>query len=329
MHAPRFWYGNNPSASILGALISPLGALYRLGTKIKNSRIAPYRTRAKVVCVGNLTLGGTGKTPVAIAVAERLRARGLNVFILSRGYGGRMEGPVVVDPERHGASEVGDEPLLLAKAATTIVARDRAAGARLADEQGADVIVMDDGHQNLSLTKDFSLVVVDAEAGFGNGRVFPAGPLRETIKEGLERADAVVLVGKGAPDLGGFAGAVLAADFAPDEPEALAEKKVVAFAGIGRPEKFFAMLSENGARVVAARGYDDHHVYSAADLRALRALATRFAADLVTTVKDFVRLPHEERSRITPVAIRARFQDDGALDRVLDKLGSNPATPSP
>lgn len=329
MRAPSFWYGTSSGAAALGAILAPLGALYGAGAKFKNAKITAYRARAKVICVGNLTLGGTGKTPIAIALAARLKARGLKTVFLSRGYGGSLSGPVAVDPEKHTAQDVGDEPLLLARTATAIVSRDRAAGAMLADEMGADVIVMDDGHQNFSLVKDLSLVVVDAETGFGNGRVFPAGPLRENVGEGLARADAVIRVGDGAPDLGAFRGPALAVRFAPEDMSGFHGNKVVAFAGIGRPEKFFAMLEEMGAEICEARGFADHYPFTTGDLTGLRVLAAKFDAQLVTTLKDFVRIAPQDRVGIMPVAMRIAFTDGAALDSLIDKLLSVSPNPTP
>lgn len=329
MRAPSFWYGDSAGASTLGALLTPLSALYRLGAKIKNANTRPYSAHAKVVCVGNLTLGGTGKTPVAIALAERLNKRGLKTIFLSRGYGGRLQGPLVVRRDEHRADDVGDEPLLLARTSTTIVACDRAAGARMADEMGADIIVMDDGHQNSSLRKDLSLVVIDAEAGFGNGHVFPAGPLREPVGEGLARADAVILIGDGSPDYGTFSGPVLHAHLAPAETAALGGTKIVAFAGIGRPEKFLAMLDAMGAELCASRCFEDHHPYTAAELTELRVLAAKFEARLVTTEKDYVRIEPGERVGIVPIAVRTLFSDEAALVSLLDKLTGTLAKRTP
>jgi tetraacyldisaccharide 4'-kinase len=210
---------------------------------------------------------------------------------------------------------MGDEALLLARAAPTIVARDRAAGARLAKDKGATVLVMDDGHQNFSLRKSLSLVVVDAETGFGNGFQIPAGPLREPVSQGLGRADAVVLVGDGAPDLQGFTGPVLRAHLAADGG-AFAGKPVFAFAGIGRPEKFAASLEETGAQVIGSCFFADHHPYTEDEILELKAVAGD--AMLVTTEKDFVRLSTKSREGIKVLKVAAVFDDAGAMGRLLD-----------
>src|ERR1700761_5828544 len=232
MRAPDFWQ----KGGALATLLAPLGALYGASVALKARGARAFDPGLPVICVGNLTAGGSGKTPVAIAIAEMLRARGHRPYFLTRGYGGSERG-LALASRGHTAAVMGDEALLLARTAPTIVARDRAAGARLAREKGATVLVMDDGHQNFTLRKTLSLVVVDAETGFGNGHQIPAGPLREPVAQGLARAGAVILVGTGAPDLKGYAGPVLRAHLTADGVS-FAGQNVFAFAGIGRPEKF-------------------------------------------------------------------------------------------
>jgi tetraacyldisaccharide 4'-kinase len=279
-----------------------------------------------VICVGNLTAGGAGKTPTVIAVLEALAGR--TPHALSRGHGGRLRGPHRVDPLRDTAADVGDEPLLLAAFAPTWVARDRAAGAAAAVAAGAGAVVMDDGFQNPGLAKDLSLVVVDAAQGFGNGRLIPAGPLRERVADGLARADAVVLIGSDTD-----AGAAMARwpDLATRpvlrarlEPLAtglpLDGADVVAFAGIGRPEKLFATLRACGARLVAAHGFPDHAPYPVPILRRLVAEARAADAMLVTTEKDAVRLPPAFRREVIALPVRLRWADPAALDRLLGAL---------
>jgi len=329
MRPPEFWTRGGPAA----ALLAPLGALHaRLGA-LRRRLARPWRAPVPVICVGNLTAGGTGKTPTVIALADRLSAGGLAVACLSRGYRGRLSGPVRVDPVIHDAAAVGDEPLLLAEAAPTWVARDRRRGAEAAILDGADVILMDDGFQNPSLAKSASLLVVDGGAGFGNGRVIPAGPLREPVAEGLARADAVVLVGEDrfglAPGLSRMR-PVLAARLAPeDSAYRLAGQRVLAFAGIGRPAKFFETLREIGAKLVAAHAFPDHHAYDPDTLMQLAEDAAAESAVLVTTAKDHVRLPPEARALATPVRVRLAFADPEAVDRVLASalLRQAPAAP--
>ncbi len=325
MRPPEFWQQEDYTAALAVAALTPLGWLYGATVAWKAARTKPFPARAKVVCVGNLTAGGSGKTPVTIAIAHVLTERHRKTIILTRGYGGKMRGPSFVDPAHDSFVETGDEALLLAGAAPVIVARDRAAGARLADDEHADVIVMDDGHQNFRLHKDLSIIVVDAETGFGNGHILPAGPLREDVRSGLSRAQAVILVGEGTPILSGFTGPVLRAKLVPVDVVGLEGQRVLAFAGIGRPEKFFATLRALGAEIVEERAYEDHHAYTASEFARLRARAKSAEASLITTEKDFVRLTPAERQDVRFIPVRAAFEDQAALDALLDSVA--PRTP--
>lgn len=316
MRAPDFWR----ERTILARLLAPLGVLHGLNVALKARRARPFDPGIPVICVGNLTAGGSGKTPVALAIAEMLRAKGHQPYFLTRGYGGSERGPALAS-RGHSAQQMGDEALLLARAAPTIVARDRAAGAKLAVEKGATVLVMDDGHQNFSLRKNLSLVVVDAETGFGSGFQIPAGPLREPVTQGLARSDAVVLVGDGSPDLVGFRGPVLRVRLVADG-SALAEKPVFAFAGIGRPEKFIASLHASGAHVIGSCFFSDHHPYSEDELLELKAVAGDSL--LVTTEKDFVRLSIPSREGIKVLKVAAQFDDAAAMGRLLDSAAPRP-----
>lgn len=297
-------------------MLAPLGMVYGASVAWKMRHARPYRSRARVVCVGNLTAGGSGKTPVALAIGARLQARGRRVFFLTRGYGGSESGPAQVQASDD-AARMGDEALLLAQCAPTIVARDRAKGAAFAVARGADTIVMDDGHQNFTLAKDLSLVVVDAESGFGNGLMIPAGPLRESVAQGLARADAVVVMNGGKPDLQGYSGPVLRAWLVP-ESNALAGQRVFAFAGIGRPEKFVASLKETGAVVMGSHFFADHHSFRDGEIAALKARAG--GARLVTTEKDFARLREADRADIAVLTVRVRFETETALDQLLERI---------
>lgn len=311
MRAPDFWQ----KGGALPALLSPLGALYGASVAFKARHARPFDAGLPVICVGNLTAGGSGKTPVAIAVAEMLRARGHKPYFLTRGYGGSERGPALAS-RGHAASLMGDEALLLARTASTIVARDRAAGARLAREKGATVLVMDDGHQNFALRKSLSLVVVDAETGFGNGRQIPAGPLREPVRQGLARADAVILIGDGTPDLQGYRGPVLRAHLNA-EGTVFAGQPVFAFAGIGRPEKFVASLEASGAQITGSCFFDDHHPYADDEITQLKMVAGD--AMLVTTEKDFVRLTTGQREGIRVLKVAADFDERALMDGLLDR----------
>lgn len=320
MRPPKFWTSGTGGARLLSILLSPIGWVYGATVAWKVRYAKPVRPRARVVCVGNLTVGGTGKTPITAAIAEILAADGWRVFILTRGYGGRTRRATVVDLEQDTADEVGDEALILARSAPVIVAADRREGAALADREQADVIIMDDGHQNFALEKDLSLVVVDAEAGFANGAVLPAGPLRESVASGLARADAVVLVGEGNPDLRDFSRTVLRGKIAAGNLAPLAGRKVVAFAGIGRPEKFFQSVRESGAEVVNTQDFGDHHVYTASEIARLVSRARALDAELITTEKDFVRLTPIERDGILTLPVHAEFEDQAGLREILDRL---------
>ena len=293
--APDFWWRKRG-----GALLAPLGALYGVVARMR-LKAPGANAGVPVICLGNPTVGGAGKTPAALAVAHLLLAARERPFFLSRGYGGRLAGPVRVDPAFHHASDVGDEPLLLARLAPTIVARDRVAGAKAARLAGASVIVMDDGFQNPSLAKNLAILMIDGRRGIGNGRVIPAGPLRAPLAAQIARAQALVVVGPA----DGAAAAIDAArrrDVAvfhgrlePDRNSlvALSGRKVLAFAGIGDPDKFFATLGAAGVTVAGRVGFADHHRYTAADAQALIARADAENLLLITTEKDHVRLGGE------------------------------------
>jgi tetraacyldisaccharide 4'-kinase len=317
---PGFWWRPHAWPSLV---LAPLGWIY--------GAIAGSRMRRRgndigvtVICVGNYTLGGTGKTPTVIALVELLQAEGQRPFILSRGYRGTLEGPVLVDAAKHSAIEVGDEPLLLAASAPVVVSADRVAGATLAIEQGASVVVMDDGFQNASLVKQLALVVIDAGRGLGNGAVFPAGPLRAPLADQLERTDSLVVIGQGsaADDVASAVARrnkpVLRAHLVADAGDiaALAGKPALAFAGIGDPEKFFATLRTAGIDVVATRSFADHHAYGKAELAVLRAEAQQQGLTLVTTAKDLARLG-QAGAGISVLKVELVFEDQATLRRLV------------
>ena len=321
MRAPEFWTRDGLAARLL----APVGALYGLSVRLRKARARPYRAKARVLCVGNLTAGGSGKTPVAIALGRMLIARRCKVAFLTRGYGGSLGGPILVDAAKHAATDVGDEALLLAAVAPTIVSRERARGAELADGLAADLIVMDDGFQNFQVEKDVSLVVIDSEVAFGNARLIPAGPLREPIQQGLARADALILIGDGVPTLPPFDRPIVRAGLRPSEAPGLEGRLVFAFAGIGRPEKFFRTLNTVGARVVGTRAFADHHRYTLLEIEALKKIAAGAGALLVTTEKDFVRIHPKHRDGILHLPIHAVFADDPNLGILLDRIAARQA----
>jgi tetraacyldisaccharide 4'-kinase len=319
MRAPKFWTSKAPLSRLTAQLLSPIGAIYGLSVKWRNTSEWRYRSRARVICVGNLSVGGTGKTPVAIEIAHLLQARGLQTFFLSRGYGGRTRGPMHVDPTVHKVRDVGDEPLVLARTAPTVVARNRMAGAEFADMAGADVLVMDDGHQNNSLRKHISFVVIDAQRPYGNGYIVPAGPLREPVRQGLRRATAVILMGKGSPKLPGYRGPILRAQLVPQEIPGIKDKPVIAFAGIGQPKKLLHSLRSLGAQVKELRSFGDHHTYTAKEIAKLKARAQQEGAQLITTEKDFVRLTPKQRHGIRFLPVRAMFENPDAVIALMDR----------
>jgi tetraacyldisaccharide 4'-kinase len=325
---PRWWYERGRRrASPTRLLLLPASAVWASVTANRIARAQPFDPGVPVICIGGLTLGGAGKTPVVREVLNRLAARGLEAHALSRGYGGQLKGPVRVDPALHTARDVGDEPLMLAHDHVAWVSADRVAGARAAVAGGAQALVMDDGHQNPSLRKTLSLVVVDGETRdgewpFGDGDVFPAGPMREPLAAGLTRANGVVVVLPGdlsAPD------PALTALFG-DKPVLLARLEPVdapppgpqlGFAGVGKPWKVERALTAAGCDLVDFIPLPDHADLSQGRLRALAARAAESGAGLVTTEKDWVRLPAPWRDRVAAWPVRARFEDAAALERLL------------
>lgn len=332
---PKFWY-EKTSEKPFGLLLSPLGMVYGFFARQRFDLYHPIPLSKPVVCVGNLVAGGAGKTPVVMSIVRALQEKGYNPHILSRGYGGQEKGPLQVSPNRDTVEDVGDEPLLLVDVAPTWVSANRPLGAQSAIDTGANVVVMDDGFQNPSMYKDFALLVIDGAVGFGNGRIFPAGPLRERPEFGLSRADAVVIVGE---DKAGTAAYIASRSSVPvykavlkpraDNPD-LAGKTVFAFAGIGRPEKFRQSLLDAGAVIEGWGSYPDHFNYVEEDLRELIAAAEAKDAVIVTTAKDYVRLPERLRSKITVFAVDIEWQNlDGLMlqiEAVLNKVNVWPSS---
>lgn len=325
MRAPGFWWAQSPS--VLASLLRPIGLVYgaiagrRMGRKGE-------RANLPIVCIGNFTAGGAGKTPTALAIAELLDGSGESPAFLSRGYGGRLRGPLQVQPH-HSPNDVGDEPILLAGMAPTIVSRKRPAGAHLAYEMGATVVIMDDGLQNASLQKDCGIAVVDAATGIGNGLPLPAGPLRTFMNAQWPAIDALLLIGNGAPgealarQAGLLGKRVFRGSLVPDATiaKSLEGKRVLAFAGIGRPEKFFETLRECGAIVEVAKTFPDHHPYNAVDLDSLRQEARMRSLMPVTTEKDLVRIAAAAHSEpwtsLSVLPVRLKIEDASGLRNYL------------
>ena len=331
MKQPGFWSRSPDSPGIMATLLRPLAALYAAGTARRLTQDA-YRASVPVICIGNINIGGTGKTPTAIALLSRLQDQGHQPHIVSRGYGGRLEGPVQVKEREHSAADVGDEPLLLAAFAPTWVSRDRAKGVQAAERAGASVILLDDGFQNPSVSKDVSIVVVDATTGFGNGRVIPAGPLREPVETGLSRADIVLTIGNqtAQSQFERQWGKQFSTPRAQGTLEPLqtgmdwAGQDFLAFAGIGKPAKFFATLQGLGANLLRTESLDDHQPLSDALMKRLELEATALNAQLVTTEKDAVRLPPAFRSRVLTLPVRLDLSDWGPVDRALAPVLATP-----
>ncbi|MEC7489489.1 MAG: tetraacyldisaccharide 4'-kinase [Pseudomonadota bacterium] len=319
MRAPDFWQHGNPFAGLL----TPLSWIWRVSMAARTSRVTPVKLDVPVICIGNAVVGGAGKTPVAISVACLARQLGLNPHFLSRGYGGANQGPLCVDPSQHLYSDVGDEPLLLARHAPTWVARKRVSGGKHAISNGADVIVMDDGFQNPEIHKDFSILVVDGGYGFGNGRVIPAGPLRESMQSALERSDAVAIIGadtEKVQEAVSIGKPVLKARFVPkSDHKDISGKRVIAFAGIGRPAKFFETLTKMGCDVIETRSFPDHCVFAKHQVLELLELAETTDAILVTTEKDEARLPPEMKSEIHILRVKLEWNDREAFDKVTTR----------
>jgi tetraacyldisaccharide 4'-kinase len=324
MKPPGFW---SKPAGLRATLLSPLGALYAAGTARRLERGKPAKLSVPVISVGNINVGGTGKTPTVMALVERLGARGLQPHVVSRGYGGTEKGPHRVSSD-DAAERVGDEPLLLSAFCPVWVAQDRAAGGKAAVAAGADVVLLDDAHQNPALAKDLSLVVVDALQGFGNRHVLPAGPLREPIVKGLARTDHLILIGEesarqrfiySTPEITALPRSE--GTLAPLQTGMpWAGMRVLAFAGIGHPEKMFRTLETLGVALARTRSFDDHASYSPAVLQRLEQEAHALGAQLVTTEKDAVRLPPAFLRKVLTLPVRLQFDGKETLDAALDRL---------
>ncbi len=317
MKTPSYWKTRN----LISTILWPLGGLYACATRLRLYLRHPKKVKTPVICVGNLTAGGTGKTPIAISLAKMLQQQGYTPFFITRGYGGKLQ-DVLVDLSCHTAAEVGDEPLLLASTAPTVVNADRYKAALKAEANGANIIIMDDGFQNPGLFKDLSFIVVDGGFGLGNRRPVPAGPLRENWHSGLKRTDAVIIIGQDQYNIAKiirdkplFTGTIT-----PISPEPLPER-VLAFAGIGRPEKFYNSLKELGISLSETIDFPDHHQYTPAELEALISKAKELQAELYTTSKDLVKIPKDLQQHFKVLNIGISWDKEEMLTGfILNKI---------
>ena len=286
MKTPKYWQSN----SFISKILHPFGMLYGFLTQLRLKIKSSHKVSVPVICVGNITAGGTGKTPVSISIAKLLATEMYHPFFVSRGYGGKLQ-DVIVNNKKHTAQDVGDEPLLLSKQAPVGVNANRYEAAKTAVEQGADVIVMDDGFQNPSLHKDLSFLVFDGNYGIGNGKIIPAGPLRETLEDGIKRADAVIIMGKDKHELAKRCGLPVFFGHTEAVQTTINDQDVVAFAGIGHPQKFYHTLKQQGFNVVKTIDFPDHHFYTRDELENIINEAQKLNAQIYTTSKDFVKIP--------------------------------------
>lgn len=317
MKTPSFWQHKN----LISTLLSPLEYLYGWATQFRIKHGHGGHISRPVICIGNITAGGTGKTPVAISIAKLLQQQGKHPYFVSRGYGGKLKG-VIVDKQKHSAREVGDEPLLLAKQAPVVINPDRFRAALTAVKNGAELILMDDGFQNPGLHKDVSFLVFDGSFGIGNGRIIPSGPLRETLENGLKRADAVIIIGEDKYNLADKVNKlpVFKGKITPVPPQT-ASKKAIAFAGIGRPEKFYASLQECGLELIKTINFPDHHRYTETELKGLINKAKKANAELFTTSKDFVKIPASLQSEFQVLEISVAWERPEFLTKfIMDKI---------
>lgn len=318
---PNFWNERGWQAYAL----LPLAWLYDAARRIKNKHIAGYQAPVPVLCIGGITAGGAGKTPLALLIGEWMKARGKKAFFLSRGYGGSAKEPTIVDPSKHRAADVGDEPLMLAAVLPTIVAADRKAGAELAVLRGAELIIMDDGLHNPAIYKTRRVLVIDGSVGFGNGFLLPAGPLRAPVEETLQNIDAVMIVNP----TENFSLPInhqtstinqFTAISQPVESSFVHNKRWVAFCGLAYPHKFFGTLHNLGGHVMATKSFADHYPYTLDDIAGLRRMADAHGAQLITTAKDFVRLPEHDRARISVLTIQLVIDQQAAFEEWLSSL---------
>lgn len=328
MKAPRFWSNPRRAPGLISTALLPMSWIWQAASALRNAGKGPVKVDVPVLCIGNLTAGGAGKSPMVAALQSRLTGQGIDVHVVSRGYGGKTTGPHRVDERKDSFHDVGDEPLMLSANGPVWVARDRVAGAQAAIRAGAELILLDDGFQNPGLHKDGAILMVDAGQGYGNARLIPAGPLREGLQGGMARADLTVVLGSETerqsclatwPEIATLP--VVEAELAPQQTGLpLTGEDVLAFAGIGRPQKFFNTLRGMGANLIATHAFADHQPFPIAILRRLLREAREAGALLVTTEKDAVRLPQSMRTEVITVQVRLEPSDWGAIDTLIQRI---------
>lgn len=321
MHTPEFWNRRG----VLSHILLPLALMYDALRQLRLARTTATRISVPVLCIGGITAGGAGKTPLALYIGERMKAHGRSAFFLSRGYGGRLKDPTLVDPSNHTSFDVGDEALLLATVLPTVIAADRVRGAQLAVSEGADIIIMDDGLHNPTIAKTRSILVIDGSVGFGNGFMLPAGPLRAPLEETLGKVDALFIVNPtenfSLPKHEALSTKpIFTAISQPVDGTFVQNKRWVAFCGLAYPQKFFTTLHNLGGHIMATRSFADHYPYTADDIAGLRRMAAAHGAQLITTAKDFVRLPEHERGGISVLSIQLVLDQEQAFEEWLSPL---------
>lgn len=312
MRTPNFWQKDN----LVSKILAPLGELYALGTKLRLHYKKSKRVNIPVICIGNLTAGGTGKTPTAISLALILQSAGLYPNFISRGYHGTLQN-VQVNPSQHTPQQVGDEPLLLAQIAPTFINADRYLGALMAQKNSAECILMDDGFQNPSLHKDLSFLVIDGSIGFGNQKCIPAGPLREHVTDGIKRAQAALIIGEDIHQISSKLGIpCFFGTIVPERPN-IKNNRIIAFAGIGRPQKFYTSLQELGLEIIKTFDFPDHHYYTIEELQKILKEASIHQAEVITTAKDFVKIPLQLQPQFKALEIKIQWEKPEELQNFM------------
>lgn len=308
MITPKYWQSDH----FISKILTPFGYVYGLATALRLKLKKGYQAKIPVICIGNITAGGVGKTPISMAIAQMLQAEGMHPFFISRGYGGKLNG-VLVDLKTMTAADIGDEPMMLATIAPTVVSADRGKAAQIAEQNGADVLIMDDGFQNPSLKKDISFLVFNGEMGVLNGKIIPAGPMRESLKSGLKRADAVIMIGNDKTNLTSQIDKPIFKAHIKEQDVQEDSEKVIAFAGIGYPQKFYNSLMKCGLTIEKAYDFPDHHFYQKDELKTLIKKANKRGLPIYTTLKDYVKIPDNLKEHFKVLHIDAVFDDSNAF----------------